>query len=179
MFTAVLALMTLADKTGELYLFYLAAAIHEASHLILMCLLDAKPSEILLIPGGINIIRKGYTNSFKYFVILISGPLANMFCFFISKGPFSLINLLLFIYNMLPLGGLDGGRILALFLRMFMNAQQTEFMIKMISTAVLLCFIYLFIIGIREKTPNYSILIFSLYIISSIFLKKRLKEVGD
>lgn len=176
LFTAVLALMTATDKTGELYLFFLAAFIHEAAHLLLMCLLSSKPKEILLIPGGINIVQDGYLSNLKNILILIAGPIANLFCFFLFNDTFALINLLLFIYNILPLGGLDGGRILRTVLASNFNEKTVEIIMKSISIIFVIGFILLFLISLKVNTINLSILIFSLYIISSIFLKKRLKQ---
>lgn len=171
--------MTATDKTGELVLFYLAAFIHEASHLLIMSVLSAKPREILLVPGGINIVQSCCDNNFYNILILISGPLSNFILFLTFRGSFSSINLLLCIYNLMPLEGLDGGRILKIILLLYFREKTVDVVLSALSIVFVICFVLLFLIGLRENMVNLSVLIFSLYIISSIFLKKRLKEIKN
>lgn len=172
LFTAVLALIVATDKTGNIFLFFAASAIHEAAHLFAMYFVKAKPSDVKLIPGGINIVDKSVKTPMEDILILASGPIANLICYFIFNNDFSALSLLLFIYNMLPISGLDGGRIAhILFSKLFSICTAGRLMTVLTvvaSAAFALIFIYLLLNGIE----NYSVLIFSLYIISTIFFKK-------
>lgn len=171
-FTAVLALMIAFDKTGELYLFFVAAALHETAHLIMMCIFNARPKAIRLIPGGINIVDNSPKQMSAELIILLSGPMINLICFFVFDNTFSLINLLLFVYNILPLDGLDGGSIVYSVIGRVCSvktAKSVIFCFTLTASGLLvLLFIFLCVNGIR----NYSLIIFSLYLISSLFLKK-------
>lgn len=172
LFTAVLAVIVATDNTGNIYLFFFAAVIHEAAHLLTMVLLKAKPSAVKLIPGGINIVECSVKTSFEDIVILLSGPLANLICYFVFENDFSALNLLLFIYNMLPVNGLDGGRIVYIVISKFAKISVCDIALTtltaFVSAVFVIAFIYLYLHGVQ----NYSLLIFSLYIVSTIFFKK-------
>ncbi len=172
LFTAALALIVATDKTGNIFLFFTAAAIHEAAHLVTMVILKSKPSGVKLIPGGINIVDNSAKTPLEDVLILVSGPLSNLICFFAFKNDFSAINLLLFIYNMLPISGLDGGRIVHIFFSALFGAAIADKCIIALTVSAAavsaLIFIYLLFYGVE----NFSVLIFSLYLISTLFLKK-------
>lgn len=172
LFTALLAVITATDKTGDIYLFFAAAAVHEAAHLLVMICVDAKPKAVRLIPGGINIVDKTQKTSFEDIVILAAGPIANLTCFLIFKGDFCVLNLLLFIYNMLPVRGLDGGRIIQMILSYFLSFKTAEVFLNIITVLIGASFAAAFVWLYIRGTENYSVLIFSLYIISTVFLKK-------
>ncbi|MBO7217952.1 MAG: hypothetical protein J6V50_04550 [Clostridia bacterium] len=178
LFLAMTAVMVLFDKTGELALFFGAALIHEAAHFLMMWFFGCRPKAIRLIPGGINIEENSPKLVYADIMILLAGPFSNLCCFLIFKGSFSLINLLLFIYNMLPFDRLDGGSILYLCLSRLFSVRAAENAIKFSTLiAVLLLwglFVYLLFCGVI----NYSLLIFSLYLISGMILKKVVERKG-
>lgn len=175
LFTVYLALITLFDKSGDILYFFAAALVHEAAHLLTMCFLNSKPMEILLIPGGINIIGKGATSSFDEFLILLSGPLCNLICFYSFNGTFSSVSLLLFAYNILPINGLDGGSMLRILLSEIFCESVCKMVINIFTVLFYACLICAFIcfFGVGEY---YSLIIYSVYMISVLFLKKLLKE---
>lgn len=175
LFTVYLALITVFDKTGEILYFFIAAGIHEAAHLLIMCLLKSKPKEILLVPGGINIVGNGLISSFDDLIILLSGPISNLICYFLFSGVFSSASLLLFIYNILPVKGLDGGSILQILLSFIFSDSICKTILNVLTaafySAILILFLYFF-----GDIEYYSLIIYSVYMISVFFLKKWLKE---
>ncbi len=176
MFTVFIAVILLTDKTGYIGYFFLSAAVHEAAHLFAMLFLKAKPEKIKLMPGGINIAVKSVTSDTEDVIILFFGPFINLIFCLITKGIFSAVNLLLFIYNIMPFGGLDGGRILIILLSRITSENTALKVQKTLSflaaTALFVAFVLLYLGG----TVNFSLIIFSLYIISTVFSKKVLKE---
>ncbi len=175
LFTVYLALITVMDKTGEILYFFTSAAIHESAHLLTMCFLKSKPKAILLIPGGINIVGKHTASSFDDLLILLSGPVSNLICYFAFTGIFSSASLLLFVYNILPINGLDGGSILKILLTFIFNDSASKIILSILTivfySVLLIIFIHFF--GVNEY---YSIMIYSVYMISLLVLKKWLKE---
>ncbi len=167
-----LSVMIAFDKTGELYLFFIAAAIHESAHFITLSILGCRPRAVRLIPGGINIVDNSPKLLFADILILISGPLANLICFLLFKGNFALINLLLFIYNILPFDRLDGGSILWLSVCHFFSVETADKVIKYLTLIAVVLLIILFLYLLFNGIANYSLLIFSLYLFSGVILKK-------
>ncbi len=172
LFSAVLALIAATDRTGNIFLFFAAAALHEAAHLITMVILKTKPSAVKLIPGGINIVDDSVKTPLEDILILASGPIANLICFFVFRNDFSALNLILFVYNMLPISGLDGGRIAHIFFIKFFGAVIADRCITGLTVIAAAIFALIFIYLLLNGIENYSVLIFSLYIISTIFFKK-------
>lgn len=166
------SVMIAFDKTGEIYLFFLAAAIHESAHFLALWFLGCRPKAVRLIPGGINIVDNSPKLLFADILILLSGPFANLICFLLFKGNFALINLLLFIYNALPFDRLDGGSILWLTVGHFYGTKTADRVIKYLTLIAVILLIILFFYLLFEGIANYSLLIFSLYLFSGIILKK-------
>ncbi len=175
LFTVYLALITVLDKTGEILYFFIAAAIHESAHLLTMCFLKSKPKEILLLPGGINILAKGSAAAFDDLIILLSGPISNLICCFAFNGIFSYASLLLFLYNILPVNGLDGGSILHILLSLILKDSICNAIVNILTALFYLVLVILFLLFFGGN-EYYSIIIYSVYMISVLFLKKLLKE---
>lgn len=112
-------------------------------------LLKIKPSSLTILPLGVSIlfhtncedynkkIKKGNILSIKKFFVALAGPLTNMilalFLFFISKWlPHVLVwkiiyaNILLCLFNILPIYPLDGGRMLKNVLHIYLGLQKAN-----------------------------------------------------
>lgn len=134
-------LIFIVTKQIKIYaLLMLFALIHEIGHLLMGVVLGFKPEAISIIPTGFTInfktkcedynkkIKKGSLLNLKKIIVALAGPLTNLLIILISiiyykvtneiqifKIPINLIlysNILIFMFNMLPIYPLDGGRIL-------------------------------------------------------------------
>ncbi|MBE6885868.1 MAG: hypothetical protein E7486_02875 [Ruminococcaceae bacterium] len=124
-FFAVLALLFLLDRSGTLSAGFLSCLCHEAGHLAAFALLGDPPKSLAFLPFGLRIIpRAGLSSPRHELITLLAGPGVNLglFALFLLTGvhlPFAAANLLIGIFNLLPIAPLDGGRAILLLLERF------------------------------------------------------------
>ena len=161
-FTAVLTLLlTLAPRipAAESFLFCI---LHELGHLSAMALLGQRPSEIELGYFGMKIIAPPeLTSQRSDFLVALAGPLMNFIaaavCFFLGRNDYMSINLALAIFNLLPVGVLDGGRALKCVI-------GESFAHRKIEIAAASVMIVLGVIQAVFSRGNFTLLIVSLYL---------------
>lgn len=98
--------------------FLAAAGLHEAGHLAALGLLGIPVQAVELRLGG-AVIRAELEGRFREVAAVLAGPWVNLLCAglcFRLWPVFSLYSLVLFLYNLLPVYPLDGGRLCRLVL---------------------------------------------------------------
>ena len=122
------------SKQIEIYIIMIIFAfLHEIGHLIAGIIFGHKPKKIEIIPVGLTISfkvdieginkKKGNGNMFviKEIIVAIAGPIVNLLIFILTllneektylNNLIMYSNLLIFIFNLIPIYPLDGGRIL-------------------------------------------------------------------
>lgn len=114
-------------------LFMIFAIIHECFHLLTGIILGYKVKSIRIMPLGLSIsfnekeeeyntkIKKSNFNNVKKIVILLMGPISNVviafFFMLLNMAEPVYVNILIAIFNLLPIYPLDGGQILNRVLR--------------------------------------------------------------
>ena len=119
----------------------LFALIHELAHTFAGILLKLKPKTLEIEPFGIGIIFESYQNTEKNKIIIaLAGPTMNLllaiiFSFVNIKARELIVNanLLLSIFNMIPIYPLDGGRIIKEILQIKFGLQKSRDYINKIS----------------------------------------------
>lgn len=144
-------------KQIEIYaLLMIFALIHELGHILTGICLGFRPKSIHIMPFGISVnfnsnltdynkkIGKGNLLNLKKLVVAIAGPLTNIVIIIICcilKFDFEKMNstyiiyanLILGIFNLLPIYPLDGGRIIKEFTHFFYGRKETLVIINKIS----------------------------------------------
>ena len=123
-FFAVICLTCLlGSESGEMLIMLGCCALHELGHVAAMLLCSCKPTEVTFYGGGIRLGAPRRINSFAQDVfILASGCAVNFLLAFagcITAGRLTFFvqtNLLLGGFNLLPIGFLDGGKLIDLLL---------------------------------------------------------------
>lgn len=144
-------LIFLITKKIKIYgVIMLFAFIHELGHLICGLILGFKPEKMSILPYGLKIsfktktvdynnkIKNGNILSIKKIVLALAGPITNIICiiitFLINKIGYiefdtyqniMYANILLAIFNMLPIYPLDGGRILKELIHIFHGLRKS------------------------------------------------------
>lgn len=183
LFCAVVCFMLVVDRTGLVIPTLFAVFIHESGHLLAMWAADCQPRAIRLIPASVQIVRSFSPKKCGEVAITICGPAANLvifgvlftnWCFFKSEQSlsFAILNLVIAVFNLMPVSGLDGGTLLAAAIANFTDIYRAERIVRII-TAIFACVafllgVYLWVSG----TVNISVFIVAVYLGVCSFIKK-------
>lgn len=128
--------------------------IHELGHIIAGLILKMLPEKIEIIPCGLNVsfktkkvdmetqIGKGTLQELKMVLVALAGPLVSLILvilytynqpLYISRQDAIYSNILIFLFNILPIFPLDGGRILKGILDILFGKNQSDFLIEKIT----------------------------------------------
>lgn len=162
----------------------MSVLVHETGHIIPMTIFGNFPSTIkislfeIAISDECRIQRKPFQN----FIIIFFGPFANFICFIIFYLlylfcndiflSFSMVNLFLGLFNMLPVISLDGGQLLYLLLCRWFENYKAQKIVN------ILTFIFIFplalfgFILLFQTKYNFSLLAVCLYLILSLIIKR-------
>ncbi len=151
-------------KQIKIYLIVLGFAfLHELAHMLVGLILGFKPIQIEVLPFGFNItllhkkedfnfkIKKSNLVELKYIYIATAGPILNLIIAVIFSSIslnnnseilelITYLNLLLFLFNLIPIYPLDGGRILKSLLKIYNGNTKAEMYMKTISQITLIIF---------------------------------------
>lgn len=182
LFMAFITAMLATDKTGFMLPTLFAVLMHEFGHLFIMWVLDCTPKRIKLIPASVQIVNsfsRGYKNDI---LIALSGPCVNLLLFSVLyynylcfKNEFTLyfalLNLLIGVFNLLPVKGLDGGTILFSLLCKFTDINRAVLIVKLITAIFALAVIITAVLLTLGGKLNASLYIMGIYLLIMCLIK--------
>ncbi len=183
-FFAVIAFMIVADTSGAAILSLTACLIHESGHLLAMAVCGAPPEKITFYGGGILLDKSPveFLPLFKKLLIFSSGCILNlivaittlfMFPENFTAQVFSAVNLLIFLFNILPIGYFDGAQILTAVLERLLNEKSSRLIIRIagiIFSVILICAVLIYCIGF-DHSISLSLGFAVLYLILAQFIE--------
>lgn len=175
-FLCVATVFIATDKTGIYIALLISVLVHEVAHIITLISFKIRIKAVRLIIGCIGIEYVDTSNRKERLLSLLAGPLSNILLSLLGyclKSPtFFAVNLILAVYNLLPVRGLDGGSILEVALSGIVSKSKTDLILNVIvvlfSSVLLVYFIFSCCCGIR----NYSVLLLCIYLITPLIIKK-------
>ena len=168
-------------KQIEIYMFLMIfALIHELSHLICGLALKFKPNSIKINPCGFQISflvpadsyneNKKINLSLKKITIALAGPITNLIISFVclivpifNNETVIYANILLAIFNLLPIYPLDGGRILQEVVKMRKGNQKSYEVTNLVAKTTVILLTIISSIAILY-IHNFAIIIILLYL---------------
>lgn len=164
------------DRTGYIIPLIISVLIHETAHIICLSAFKCRIKSVKLLLYTVGVEYNVSPSDTVRFISLLCGPLSNLIVAIISYASKNYvlfgINILLSIYNLLPVNGLDGGEILEIFLSKFLS-HTIIFKVMKILTLLIST---LFCVALFLFTNNFSFIILCLYLLSGLILKKTLKD---
>lgn len=182
LFAAVISVMLVTDRTGLVLPTLFAVLLHEAAHLFAMWATGCEPHSIRLIPASVQIVRGFPKKPHGEAFIAAAGPAVNLaaagvmlsnwlFCKNQSSLEFGALNLVIGLFNLLPVSGLDGGTLLFLLLSKRCDEHRAELTVKII-TAVLAAAAFVAGAGLLAAGKfNPSVFAVALYLAVCIFIR--------
>lgn len=180
LFFLVLTAMLLIDKTGTALPILSAMFIHECGHLAVMKAVGQDIKRIKLIPSAIIVEGRTLPYLREDLAVTVAGVAANilfavlfyLLYFLFGKAVFTLYsaaNLVVALYNLFPVKGLDGGKILHIF---FMKkSRYPERNLKIVSYVFSAALFIGGLILLNLQYINITLIFFSLYIFLTALIK--------
>ena len=134
--------------------------VHELGHIIGAIIFKWQIDKVILLPfGGITIFQENIDKSLKEeFIIAILGPLFQLiFCFLYSDNPiFNQYNLIILLFNLLPIYPLDGSKIVNILFNEFIPFKKSHILTIIVSLITL----SIILLSIKYNLLLYLILLF-------------------
>ena len=118
--------------------FLSAVLLHECGHLVGLILVRARIVSYRLSFFGITMVHTPLFSPLATLTVAGLGPIFSLFGFFVSHHSsflhiFSLISLILALFNLLPIASLDGEKMLRSILALFLSPSKTERLSRLVS----------------------------------------------
>ena len=169
-----LSVALILDRSGNILFCLIASLLHEFGHLFFMLIYKVKIKSVTFRLFDILILADR-PKSYKSDIVITSGGILFNFLFatifyFINYKLF-IANLVIGIFNLLPVDSLDGAQLLSHLLLHFLSFNIVNIVIKILSFVFLIPFMICGIFVLLNTKYNYSLLFISLYVLL-ILLKK-------
>ena len=182
LFAAMLALLIITDKSGNFLPFSVAVTLHEIAHLITMRIVRCNPKEINLIPASVQIVRDIAARPACEVAISFAGSLMNLclfmifYIFYLIWGNmqvlnFAAINLVLAVFNLLPVKSLDVGVIIYKLLCIKMPHNRAMLTVDILTVLTAVAFLVLGVCLAFRGGGNFSLIIMAIYLLLSVIIK--------
>ncbi|MGI6267940.1 MAG: site-2 protease family protein [Acutalibacteraceae bacterium] len=174
MFSAVIMLLMIFDKSNTAVFALMAAVLHEFAHLACLIFFEQPPKNVEINALGMKISRGQNTKLSlgKEAIVALAGPLMNFSVAFFTALLTNMswtnkaiaINLSLAIFNLLPIFELDGGRAIYYLLCIKMQ-EKTASRVLTVFSVVTLFFLYLLGFLVLFKTKyNFTLIMATIYL---------------
>lgn len=184
LFAACVTFLMSFNINDEIRYAILFSLLHEAGHLLAIVLCGEKPDTVRFGIFGMTIIRKNDISQDykKEFITAVSGPMMNFFLLFVfvllyafyRKDIFlemAAINLIIGLFNIMPVFSLDGGRALESLLLERLPSDKSEKIITAVSIAFLIPMNFFGFYILIKSGYNFTFLAISIYLSVMLFIK--------
>ena len=146
-------------------MFYMFIVMHELSHAIVAILLKVDVKELEFTPFGVCAKYENNISDLKELIISASGPLFSIFLAYSYENKiYFIINVLITIFNLLPVYPLDGGRILRIIFKFILGQKKGKSISTYFTNLILILFLFISIF-IAAYYKNFFFLAMCIYML--------------
>ena len=179
LFAASVAALLCFDVGPQVQLSVLSGILHEGGHVFSLLLLGERPQKICFGLFGLTVLRRNdiKLNYKNEIITAFCGPFVNIVMFYLNyrdnQALFSVvaINAALALFNLLPVSGLDGGRILECVLLKRFSVEKSEIILCVTSLVVLIPLTVAGFLTLVKSRYNFSLLLLSVYLLILLVFK--------
>ena len=182
LFAAVITVMLATDRTGLVLPALFAVFMHEIGHLFAMWVAECAPKQIRLIPASVQIVRGLPKRKGGELTVALCGPAANIILFitlYINYASFgnetslyyALLNLVIGVFNLLPMNGLDGGTVLYLMLCRKHEIYRAALIMRIITAVSAAAVLVTAVLMAINGKINISLFIIGIYFLITALIK--------
>lgn len=186
---AFLTLAVVTDRKGTVLLCLISSFFHEMGHIAAMAVKKAKLKSVRFNLGDVAI--NGDFSNLSYsaeIFITVSGVFVNLILALISFAIYkagtvnlffdlSMINLLIAVFNLLPVRFLDGGQLIMLYLQNHFTPKISDRIINILTFVFVVPVFVSGLIFVFNSSYNYSLLFAAIYLICTL-VSKEFKNVS-
>lgn len=177
-----LAVLISSDGSMIIYMCIVSSILHETGHIVALSCFSCKPKHISITPSDISIsCDMSLLSTGKEVLVNLSGPAINLtlslFFGIVLPGSkvfcqFALCNLVIGLFNLLPVTGLDGGNTLHLILMNTLTYKTTQITMNIVSTIIIIPVLTAGFMILFSSRYNYSLLFVGIYMTLLLITKE-------
>ena len=181
LFVALVTVFLIVDKSSISIIALMVCIIHETGHLIIFTIFGYKPSELAFEVTGIRLSKPTTSLSYaKEILAQLAGSITNFIVFFALIGTtnsiskmslFCVTNLIVGIFNLLPLKSFDGGKLLEIFSLKIFSLRTTAIICTIADYMCLFIMLVGSIIAFFSKGQSFTLLVLSAYLLIATIAK--------
>lgn len=182
-FFVVLAIFSVLDKSGYGFISLFACVCHECGHILAMKIKKRKIDGLVFYGGGIRLKK---TEFWDGFFVTVAGSLVNLILFLLFYYTsdytnlflllFAITNLIIGCFNLLPIGRLDGKRILEMLLIHFLTLDSVERVLRIVEVVFFLLVVLTGVLLLLNGLLNPSLIAAIVYISILDMISKKIQD---
>lgn len=183
MFTALVTIFLLVDKSGMSVIALLACIIHELGHVAMFFFVGYRPTELAFELTGIRLTKPTVSlNYTKEVMVQLAGSGVNFLVFALlcstttsitTTSIFAVTHLIIGIFNLLPLKSFDGGKLLEITMFKLMSVKATQIVCTFVDLACITVMLFLSIYAFLIGNQNFTFVVITFYLMITALARLR------
>lgn len=188
LFVALVTIFLLVDRSGIATSALLVCLIHELGHVFMFFLVGFKPQKISFQITGICLTKPTAALNYpKEVLVQLAGSTTNFIIFaalchtvntITPVSIFATINLVIGIFNLLPLKSFDGGKLLEITLLRFMSIKATDRVCMFVDLTCIFAMLIGSVYAFFTSHQSFTLIVLTVYLMLTAIIKLNQKSTS-